>query len=127
TRSTVTLITEQDVTQMANVEGVYDFEQNNNQATFSADPQHLNIILNEASKLDVKKFESVPPTLEDLFMRHYERQTHRRRVKDDEREICTLGYVISTVCKKRLGQNRDLDRRHWFVFSCFRSCFSRNR
>lgn len=73
TRSTVTLITEQDVTQMANVEGVYDFEQNNNQATFSADPQHLNIILNEASKLDVKKFESVPPTLEDLFMRHYER------------------------------------------------------
>src|SRR5699024_4993140 len=44
TRSTVTLITEQDVTQMANVEGVYDFEQNNNQATFSADPQHLNII-----------------------------------------------------------------------------------
>src|SRR5699024_3088234 len=70
TRSTVTLITEQDVAQMANVEGVYDFEQNNNQATFSADPQHLNIILNEASKLDVKKFESVPPTLEDLFMRH---------------------------------------------------------
>src|SRR5699024_11630226 len=39
TRSTVTLITEQDVAQMANVEGVYDFEQNNNQATFSADPQ----------------------------------------------------------------------------------------
>lgn len=73
TRSTVTLITEQDVAQMTNVEGVYDFEQNNNQATFSADPQHLNIILNEASKLDVKKFESVPPTLEDLFMRHYER------------------------------------------------------
>src|SRR5699024_2161971 len=73
TRSTVTMITEQDVTQMSNVEGVYDFEQNNNQATFSADPQHLNIILNEASKLDVKKFESVPPTLEDLFMRHYER------------------------------------------------------
>lgn len=73
TRSTVTLITEQDVAQMTNVEGVYDFEQNNNQATFSADPQHLNNILKEASKLDVKKFESVPPTLEDLFMRHYER------------------------------------------------------
>jgi len=26
----------------------------------------------EATKLGVKKFESVPPTLEDLFMRHYE-------------------------------------------------------
>jgi len=73
TRSTVTLITEQDVAQMTNVEGIYDFEQNNNQATFSADPQYLNNILKEVSKLDVKKFESVPPTLEDLFMRHYER------------------------------------------------------
>lgn len=72
TRSTVTMIAEQDVAQMANIQGVFDFEQTENQATFSADPQHLNAILNEASKLDVKKFESVPPTLEDLFMRHYE-------------------------------------------------------
>src|SRR5699024_10749786 len=73
TRSTVTLRPEPAVAQMTNVEGMYDFEQNNNQATFSADPQYLNNILKEVSKLDVKKFESVPPTLEDLFMRHYER------------------------------------------------------
>src|SRR5699024_6869661 len=72
TRSTVTMITKQDVAQMADTPGVFDFEQNENQATFSADPHHLNAILQEASKLDVKKFESVPPTLEDLFMRHYE-------------------------------------------------------
>ncbi|HLQ96580.1 MAG TPA: ABC transporter ATP-binding protein [Pseudogracilibacillus sp.] len=72
TRSTVTMIAEQDVAQMAHIQGVFDFEQTENQATFSADPQYLNAILHEASKLDVKKFESVPPTLEDLFMRHYE-------------------------------------------------------
>src|SRR5699024_7259121 len=72
TRSTVTLITEQVVAQMANVEGVYDFEQNNNQATFSADPQHLNIILNEARKVVLNKFESGTPNLEDIFMRYYE-------------------------------------------------------
>jgi len=72
TRSTVTLATEYDVADMATVNGVFDFEQNNNQATFSADPQHLDEILMEASKLGVRKFESVPPTLEDLFMRHYE-------------------------------------------------------
>src|SRR5699024_11306880 len=69
TRSTVTMIAEQDVAQMAHIQGVFDFEQTENQATFSADPQYLNAILHEASKLDVKKFESVPPTLEDLFMR----------------------------------------------------------
>src|SRR5699024_11970121 len=72
TRSTVNLETEGDVTHMASVNGVLDFEQKDNQATFSADNQHLSDILSEASKLGVKKFESAPPTLEDLFMRHYE-------------------------------------------------------
>lgn len=72
TRSTISLETEGDVTKMASVNGVLDFSQNENQATFSADNQYLNDILREASKLGVKKFESAPPTLEDLFMRHYE-------------------------------------------------------
>jgi len=72
TRSTVTLTTEGDVTEMASVNGVHDFTQKDNQATFSADNQYINDILMEATKLGVKKFESVPPTLEDLFMRHYE-------------------------------------------------------
>ncbi|WP_087973489.1 ABC transporter ATP-binding protein [Oceanobacillus rekensis] len=72
TRSTVTLATEGDVAEMAGINGVFDFKQKDNQATFSADNQYINDILMEASKLGVKKFESVPPTLEDLFMRHYE-------------------------------------------------------
>ena len=57
---------------MATVNGVYDFIQKDNQAKFSADNQYINDILMEATKLGVKKFEAVPPTLEDLFMRHYE-------------------------------------------------------
>src|SRR5699024_12853607 len=72
TRSTVALGTEGDVSEMAKVNGVHDFIDNDNQATFSADNQHINDILIEATKLGVKKFEAVPPTLEDLFMRHYE-------------------------------------------------------
>ncbi|HLR53778.1 MAG TPA: ABC transporter ATP-binding protein [Pseudogracilibacillus sp.] len=74
-RSTITMIAEKDIEQMATVNGVFDFKQNKNQATFSADPQYLNDILRQASKLEVRKFESVPPTLENLFMRHYERKT----------------------------------------------------
>lgn len=72
TRSTVTLKTESDVGEMASVNGVYNFMVKDNQATFSADNQHINNILIEATKLGVKKFEAVPPTLEDLFLRHYE-------------------------------------------------------
>ncbi|MEK4300278.1 ABC transporter ATP-binding protein [Oceanobacillus sp. FSL W8-0428] len=72
TRSAVTLATEKDVSKMETVEGVHDFMQKDNQATFSADNKYINDILMEATKLGVKKFEAVPPTLEDLFMRHYE-------------------------------------------------------
>ncbi|WMM26180.1 ABC transporter ATP-binding protein [Tissierella sp. MB52-C2] len=72
TRSTVTLETEKDVAKMLNVKGVHDFVQKDNQGIFSADHKYLNDILVEATKLGVKKFEAAPPTLEDLFMRHYE-------------------------------------------------------
>lgn len=72
TRSEITLVTEGDVSQMELVEGVHDFTQKDNQATFSADNKYINVILSEATRLGVKKFEAVPPTLEDLFMRHYE-------------------------------------------------------
>ncbi|MFQ3545553.1 ABC transporter ATP-binding protein [Halobacillus rhizosphaerae] len=72
TRSTITIATERDVAEMAGVKGVFNFEQKGQQAIFSAEHQYLDDILREASKLGVKKFESVPPTLEDLFMRHYE-------------------------------------------------------
>lgn len=72
TRSTITLVTEEGLASMAAVNGVHDFVQKGDYATFSADHEHLNDILREASQLGVKKFEAVPPTLEDLFMRHYE-------------------------------------------------------
>ncbi|WP_398574472.1 ABC transporter ATP-binding protein [Staphylococcus equorum] len=72
TRSTIMIETETDVANLSKVEGVFDFKQDNNQATFSADNKQLNSILNEAVKLGVKKIESAPPTLEDLFIRHYE-------------------------------------------------------
>ncbi|MEC0256824.1 ABC transporter ATP-binding protein [Paenibacillus lautus] len=72
TRSTVTMVTQGNVTIMASVKGVHDFKQSGNQATFSADNECINDILSEAAKLGVMKFVSVPPTLEDLFMRHYE-------------------------------------------------------
>jgi ABC-2 type transport system ATP-binding protein len=71
TRSTIILETKKDVASIFNVKGVHDFIQKDNQATFSADHIHLNEILIEATKLGVVKFEAAPPTLEDLFIRHY--------------------------------------------------------
>lgn len=72
TRSTITLVTEGDVAELATITGVHDLVEKDNQATFSAGNEHLNDILLKATQLGVKKFEAVPPTLADLFMRHYE-------------------------------------------------------
>ena len=72
TRSTVTLVTKGDIEKLATLSGVHDFVQKDGKATFSADNEAMNTILTEATKLGVIKIESVPPTLEDLFMRHYE-------------------------------------------------------
>ncbi len=73
TRSTITLATSAPLAGIAALPGVHDFKPSSaTQATFSADSQFLNTILTEATKLGVEKFESIPPTLEDLFMRHYE-------------------------------------------------------
>src|SRR5690606_7183633 len=72
TRITVMLATERDVLGMTSVDGVHDFKPTGNGATFSVDHDAINAILSEAIKLGIKKIEVVPPTLEDLFMRHYE-------------------------------------------------------
>ncbi len=73
TRSTVVIETEDDVAKMLDIEGVYDFVQKDNQGIFSVDHKYLNDILLAATKLGVKDFEITPPTLEELFMRHYQR------------------------------------------------------
>ncbi len=73
TRSRVVLETEEDVFKIKNIQGVHDFILKDGQGIFSVDNEYMNDILIEASKLGVKRFEATPPTLEDLFMRHYER------------------------------------------------------
>lgn len=72
TRSTIILETEKSVAKLRTITGVHDFVEKDQQAIFSADHKHLNDILIEATKLGIEKLEAVPPTLEDLFMRHYE-------------------------------------------------------
>lgn len=71
TRSTITIAADGDVSKMKAVTGVHDFQLKDEHAVFSAEHKYLNDILLEATKLGVKTFEAVPPTLEDLFMRHY--------------------------------------------------------
>jgi len=73
TRSVVTLESDHDLSELASLDGVHDFEQTEDYVTFSVDNEQMNQILFETSKIGVKKFEATPPKLEDLFIRHYQR------------------------------------------------------
>ncbi|WP_228275685.1 ABC transporter ATP-binding protein [Gracilibacillus oryzae] len=54
------------------VSGVHELEINGNEAVFQADSDQIEAILEAIMPYHVIKLESVPPTLESLFMRHYE-------------------------------------------------------
>lgn len=75
TRPVFTIETVQAIAKLKTVAGVHDFDvvdpKNPHLATFSVDPDAVNAVLATATQLGVKKVESIPPTLEDLFMSHY--------------------------------------------------------
>ncbi|MFW5411956.1 ABC transporter ATP-binding protein [Aerococcus urinaeequi] len=73
TRSVITLKSDKDLTPLATMEGVHDFSQEKDQAEFSVDHEHLNEVLRTAATIGIRNIQSAPPTLEDLFIRHYER------------------------------------------------------
>ncbi|MFP3888459.1 ABC transporter ATP-binding protein [Priestia filamentosa] len=53
------------------VSGVHDLVINGKEAVFQADSDQIEVILEAIMPYHVTKLESVPPTLEALFMRHY--------------------------------------------------------
>ncbi|WP_251942399.1 ABC transporter ATP-binding protein [Staphylococcus sp. Marseille-Q5304] len=73
TRTKILIETEEDVTQLSTLQGVSDFSQSNNQATFTVDKKDLNHVFSKATQLNIKNIESKPPTLEELFIHHYEK------------------------------------------------------
>lgn len=73
TRSVITLESDKDLTPLVTMEGVHDFSQEKDQAEFSVDHEHLNEVLRTAATIGIRNIQSAPPTLEDLFIRHYER------------------------------------------------------
>jgi ABC-2 type transport system ATP-binding protein len=52
--------------------GVHDLKVDGNQARFDVDTKELDGVLRELTKVGVRGLTSQPPTLEELFLRHYE-------------------------------------------------------
>ncbi|WP_028782470.1 ABC transporter ATP-binding protein [Thalassobacillus devorans] len=72
TRTQLLVETKQPMTELASQPGVHHVEEKGSAVVFQVDSEKLDQVLAYISTFGIVKIESAPPTLEDLFMRHYE-------------------------------------------------------
>ncbi|MFY0783235.1 ABC transporter ATP-binding protein [Peribacillus simplex] len=72
TRTSLLVETKQPITALGNVNGVQDIVKKDQALSFQVDTEELDNVMKYISQFGIVKLESAPPTLEDLFMSHYE-------------------------------------------------------
>lgn len=80
TRMQLTVETRKPIESLVSWQGVHDATQTETGWTFHADADEMEAIMQKLSAHGIRKIESAPPTLEDLFMRHYEETAESREV-----------------------------------------------
>jgi ABC-2 type transport system ATP-binding protein len=71
TRSSVTAATERDPSALARLPGVHGLTVHDDRVTFLVDNDSLDTVVRELAALGVRSLVSAPPSLEELFLRHY--------------------------------------------------------
>lgn len=83
TRTLLKVETKISITGLDTLDGVHEIESIGNQVTFQVDSEKIGETLKHLSAFQITSLESTPPTLEDLFMRHYEGHTGKQGEKDE--------------------------------------------
>ncbi|NMA65280.1 MAG: ABC transporter ATP-binding protein [Clostridiaceae bacterium] len=71
TRTRILVRTIETIPALNELKGVHDIEEKDNAIYFQVDTEELSSVIKYISQFEIIKLESTPPTLEDLFMRHY--------------------------------------------------------
>jgi ABC-2 type transport system ATP-binding protein len=71
TRTSITAETEAPAESLADLAGVHDLEIHGTHVRFDVDTDHLDAAVRRLGELGVRSLVSHPPTLEELFLRHY--------------------------------------------------------
>ncbi|MEV4414115.1 ABC transporter ATP-binding protein [Catellatospora sp. NPDC049609] len=71
TRTTINVETAEEITGLAGLPGVHDLKLDGTHAAFEVDTAHLGPVLTHLTAFGVRGLSSAPPTLEELFLRHY--------------------------------------------------------
>lgn len=72
TRNHIIVETKETIPSLESLEGVHDLENTEQGLSFQVDSEEMDVVMKHISQYGILKLESAPPTLEDLFMRHYE-------------------------------------------------------
>lgn len=72
TRTILHVETKLPMDSLGDVKGVHDIEKKDRNYSLHVDSENLDGVMKFMSQYGIVKLESAPPTLEDLFMRHYE-------------------------------------------------------
>jgi ABC-2 type transport system ATP-binding protein len=71
TRTSITAETEHPAQSLADLQGVHDLRIDGARVHFDVDSDHLDLAVRQLGELGVRSLVSHPPTLEELFLRHY--------------------------------------------------------
>ena len=71
TRTSMVIKTKETIKDLNQLKGIHDIEEKDNTLYFQVDTEELDNVMKYISQFGIIKLESAPPTLEDLFMRHY--------------------------------------------------------
>ncbi|MEI8406621.1 MULTISPECIES: ABC transporter ATP-binding protein [unclassified Kribbella] len=74
TRTSISVETARPLDGITTLAGVHDLAVDGNRAMFDVDTAHLDETVRHLSTLGVRSLTSTPPTLEELFLRHYDRE-----------------------------------------------------
>nr|WP_144927520.1 ABC transporter ATP-binding protein [Paenibacillus bovis] len=72
TRTNLVIQTREPLPHLHEVKGVHNLQENGSELKFQVDTEELDTVIRYISPFGILKLESAPPTLEDLFMRHYQ-------------------------------------------------------
>lgn len=72
TRTSITVVTDEPLLEIGDLPGVFDAEIDGTTATFDVDAAALDRVLGRILEHGVRSVTASPPTLEELFLRHYE-------------------------------------------------------
>ena len=80
TRTSITVETAQPPTGLESIPGVHDLAVQDHHARFDVDSAHLDAVISRLATLGVRSLTSTPPTLEEMFLRHYGADAEAARV-----------------------------------------------